>query len=519
MKIGARITYGVMASWLNRAVAIVLNLVLMPVLFRYMGREELGLWFLLGQSGAFLALMDFGLTPTLIRRIAFANSETHSLEHDEKIDEYYDSGSVTVAELITVSALIYRCMAVGVFLLSWGAGLLFLEQLGLGEELYHNVFWAWTILSLGYAFNVWVGYWPCLLQGLGYVSANLYIGMTINILVAVSQIVIVLMGGGIVELALSFIAGSVLTRCVTVMFLYIKNPLVRRKSRHWRGDIFSDLFRPAIKAWITVLGGFLVIKTDQYFIAVFKGAQEIPAYHAAYQLTSNLYMLAVALAGSSSVFVSYLWQEQRYNQVRNIAIRSLQSGLSIMACGIVCLVLVGEAIIHSWLGAGNFIGGPVLMVFCIMLFLQVQHEMFMTLSRATEDEAYALVSLMAGGLNLLLTYFLIQLMGLPGVALGTLLAQLFTNNWYGVYRGTKRLGISLRSYILEIVFPVAGVLVVAFYTAGYAVSLASTAEVQIYNIIAAVLASGLVLFCALLIFLAPGSIRYINPIYRKRMIR
>ncbi len=515
MNIGTRITYGVVASWLNRAVAIGLNLILMPVLFTYMGKAELGLWFLLGQSGAFLALMDFGLTPTLIRRIAFANSRHRNNENGVPVEEE----GATVAELITVSALLYRCMAVGVFLLSWGSGLLFLEQLGLEQELYQKVFWAWTIMSLGYAVNIWVGYWPCLLQGLGYVSANLYISMIINILVACSQIVIVLTGGGIIALATVFVVGAVLTRYVTMIFLYVKNPLVRRKAARWNGEIFSSLFRPAFGAWITVLGSFLVIKTDQYFIAVFKGAEAVPAYHAAYQLTSNLYMLAVALAGSSSVFVSYLWQEKQFAQVRALSIRSIQCGLSIMACGAACLVLVGETIIHSWLGSGNFIGGPVLMVFCIMLFLQVQHEMFMTLSRATEDEVYGVVSLIAGGLNLILTYILIQFLGLLGVALGTLLAQLFTNNWYGVYRGTRRLGISLQSYILEVVLPVALVLTLAVHAGQYAVDFTETVQSPLYSSAAAVLATGFVLACALLFFLIPGSPRYLNQKYTERIIR
>ncbi len=515
MNIGAKITYGVIASWANRAVAIGLNLILMPILFQYMGREELGLWFLLGQSGAFLALMDFGLAPTLIRRIAFANSRRMNLNSG-----YFNKAEhATISELIAVASILYRSMAVAVFFLSWGAGLLFLNQLTLEPDLYQKIFWAWTIMSFGYALSVWAGYWPCLLQGLGYVSANLYIGMAVSILVASAQIVIVLIGGGLVELAIVFAAGALLTRFAIVIFLYIMNPLVRRKKSQWRAEVFTRLLRPAMSAWITVLGGFLVLKTDQYFIAAFRGAAEVPAYHAAYQLTSNIYMLAVALAGSAGIFISYLWEDERYEQVRFLAIKSLQSGLSIMVCGIACLILVGENIINLWLGVGNFIGGPVMMVFCIALFLQAQHEMFMTLSRATEDESYAIVSLVAGGLNLVFTFFMIRWLGLLGVALGTLLSQLLSNNWYGVYRGTMRLGISPLSYILEIALPVIVVFCIALYAGKFAIAFMEEFYAGIYGSLAVVLATGFVLLCSLLIILLPTSIKYLNPTFRKGTIR
>src|SRR5258708_16091341 len=72
MSIQKRILFGAVSSWISRGVSILLGLLLMPVLFRHLPREELGVWLLLGQSWATLGILDLGLGTTLVRRIAFA---------------------------------------------------------------------------------------------------------------------------------------------------------------------------------------------------------------------------------------------------------------------------------------------------------------------------------------------------------------------------------------------------------------------------------------------------------------
>jgi hypothetical protein len=74
-----RIALAVSATWLGQAVRIGLNLAGLPIIFRFLGQEELGIWLILGQSSVVLSmLVDAGLTPTLTRRIAFAAGKTRA---------------------------------------------------------------------------------------------------------------------------------------------------------------------------------------------------------------------------------------------------------------------------------------------------------------------------------------------------------------------------------------------------------------------------------------------------------
>ena len=65
MSVTKRIAFGAAASWFSRGVTILLGLVLMPVLFRHLPKEELGVWLLFGQSWAAMGILDLGFGVTL----------------------------------------------------------------------------------------------------------------------------------------------------------------------------------------------------------------------------------------------------------------------------------------------------------------------------------------------------------------------------------------------------------------------------------------------------------------------
>ena len=87
MSIAKQIAFGAVSGWFSRAVSILLGLFLMPVLFRHLGREELGVWLLLGQSWAILGILDLGLSATLTRRIAFAVGKRMATSADASNDQ------------------------------------------------------------------------------------------------------------------------------------------------------------------------------------------------------------------------------------------------------------------------------------------------------------------------------------------------------------------------------------------------------------------------------------------------
>jgi O-antigen/teichoic acid export membrane protein len=465
MSLTRRIFFGAAASWFSRVVTILLGLVLLPVLFKNLPKEEVGIWLLLGQSWAAMGILDLGFGVTLTRQIAFAKGMSGS-DPGVKLNE---ASLKEIGDVLATGIRIYRVLAVIAFLLSFFVGALYVKGLALSDLPAHEVWIAWGVLCLSYAVNTWANPWSCLLQGVGYVGWDALLLTFINALTLAGQILAVFMGGGLVSLAVVAVAGAMLQRFIFFAFTLNRYPELAKAKGIWQKSIWQKMQPLALRSWLTALGFTLVLNSDHLFVAKIGGASSLPMYRAAYLIFLNINVLAVTVASISAVFVSHLWQSGEIAEIQRIVFRNSRLGMFVMAAGGGCILGMGSLFFDFWLGPGSYVGQSVATVFFILLLLEAQTYIITTASRATEDEAFVAWSLAAGGLKVLLSWLLGQRFGLLGIALGTLIAQLLTNHWYMVHRGLQRLQIGLRSYLKQVVAPMLGLLILSF-TMSYFIS-------------------------------------------------
>ena len=429
----------------------------MPVLFRHLPKEELGIWLLLGQSWAALGILDLGFGPTLTRRIAFAKGKSGSDPNASLTDDTLHD----IASLVATGRRVYQVLALLAFIVAFGSGFFYLRTLELHSLSLHTVWLAWGVICLSQSIIVLGNIWDCLLQGVGYVGWDAVLGSFINALVLSVQITVVLCGGGLLLLATVAAVGAFFQRFV-----------LRRFARSKRPELFSRVGTPdfaavrsmasvSLHSWLTSLGSALVLYTDQIIISSLQGVTLVPEYRAAFVIVHNLTIVAVTFGMASGVFVSHLWQAGEISQVHRLLVRNVRLGWIVMLVGAAVLIFAGESLFDVWLGKGHFIGFPILMVFLFSESMEAQSYVIATTSRATEDEPFAVSAILAGVVKLGLSLWLATRFGLLGVALGTAIALLFTNHWFMTYRGLKRLRFTLGEYFSRIIIPCASVFAVS----------------------------------------------------------
>jgi O-antigen/teichoic acid export membrane protein len=455
MSVTKRIAFGAAASWFSRVVTIVLALVLMPVLFHHLPKEELGVWLLLAQTSALLFILDLGFSTVLTRRIALAKGKSGSDPAAPLTDETLRE----IADLVEAGRRLFLGLAIATFLISCLSGFIYLGHLKLTTLSLPVVWSAWAILCLSQAFGVWAQVWNCLLSGVGYVGWGAVLGSFMSTVTLLAQIAALYLGGGLLVLATVAAVGLFLQRFLLLGFARSRRPELFQIHGRFNNVIVRGMVSPSLRAWATGIGILAVLNTDQFFIASITGAAQIPAYRAAYLVLYNLNMLAVTAAGASTVFISHLWQAGEIAEVHRVVVRNLRLGLGLMAAGGACVLVLGPRLFDVWLGPGNYIGLPILAIFFTLLILEAQCYIITLQSRATDDEAFAFWALGAGALKLALSAVLGLRYGLIGIAASTLLAQLATNHWYMVYRGLKRLGISLEHHFVSVLLPVVSLFV------------------------------------------------------------
>jgi len=449
MSLARRITMAIAAIWLSRVAAVIMGLILMPILFRHLDQSELGLWLLLNQAGLMIVLLDFGLTSTLTRRFAFARGRAA-----DTLDAAIEAeAAVEMRGLIATARSIYHGIAIAMGSLAFLAGSLFIRTLAVGQPDSSVAIVAWAIICIGQAIALNAGFWSALVAGLGYVAQSSIITIVFAILTAIGQIIVALAGGGLLLLALVSVAGNLLGRMQTIYFLRHREPGLFAKPGRWRSDVARSLVAPSLRYWCTEIGAMMLMKSGPYFIAGFRDPSAVPLYQAAYLLASNLAVVAIAVGDATNVYVSHLWREDEPQRVHRLVLVGMRAGLGVMLCGTAMLILLGETVINLWLGSGHFVGTDVLATLSAMFLLYAQQSLMFGFSRATENEIYGAWYLVAGALNLILSWVLIVPLGLWGLALAALIAQLPTTSWYIPYSGLRRLGIPVQVYFVAVVGP------------------------------------------------------------------
>ncbi len=449
MSVGKRILFGSALSWVSRGINVAAGLILLPILFRNMGKQELGLWLLLGQSWAVLSILDFGFGTTFTRAIAFAKAD-----YDHRREPTPTSSSI--ADLLATARALYLFIAILGFCLTAGSGFFYLRGIQLeGVELW-TVWFAWTIICLSQAVTFWAAPWSCLLQGLGDIGWDLTIASLISAFLLAAQIIVVLLfGGNLLVLASLAAFVSVAHRFAVLAFARQKYCELVTSAGHIHLSVIRGMAPLASRAWLTGLGIILVYNTDQFFIARMQGIDEIPAFRAAYLLVLNLHMIAGVLASASSAFVSQHWQAGDLQTLRDVTKRNAFLGLGIMLAGAGCILALGSTLFDAWLGAGHYVGVIVVSIFLGTFVLEQQAYVIGTACRATGDEAFYVSTLVAGALKIGLSFVLGSAFGLTGLAAATLIAQGSTNHWYMVVRGLWRTRIHAIEYLRDVIAPAA----------------------------------------------------------------
>ncbi len=444
-----RIALGTMVAVSGTFVHKALNLILVPMQFYYLERELLGVWFLMNNSVALLYLFNFGLPPTVQRRVAFAKG----LSGDDPYCPLSGASIRGIADLLATSRRMLFCLVLMIVLGSVLGGRWFLRTLDLDPGAMETTYIAWCLMCVGYGINTWAQFVHSLLCGLGDVGRAGAINLACLIFVDILSIAVVAAGGGITGMAVVWCLGGVASCFAAWIVVKHRYPEVTATRGAWNRGLARSMVAPALKLWLMGLGTFLVMQTDRFYIAYLVSLDAVPAYVAAYALVSTIHELFKSPIEPSAPLISQAWQAGNLHVVRKLLWRNLR--VVVVGFGIASALLIacGRDIIELWLGPGNFVGQTVLVLFVLMLLLDCQHAVTVSVGVATEDIPYGFWLMMAAGINLILSYILGVAWGLAGIAAATLIAHLVTVNWYAVYRPLKRLGISVSLYVRQFLLP------------------------------------------------------------------
>ena len=449
-QINKSIALGLLSGVGLTASSIAVAFVQLRLILKYLPEETAGVWLLFLSLGAYIAFFDLGVSPTLSREISFivGRKDLTDKARDQKI-----------ADLLSVCFKIFLIMAVVVFFLGLIAGGAFIKGISpiVSRQEIGN---AWIVFISGTSINILAGVVYASLFGLGNVATEKTIRAVTQVIGLVLYYVCLRAGFGIIGLAVAWVVQNILGRIVATLALYHYHPwLSRHKGEASRG-LFAQIITPSLKWAAMGLGALLILQTDKIIIVSCLGPSSIPQYEAVVKIAFSLMAFSLLIVNTTTPFLSRAHAAGSTQEVRTTLLRNVRISMATIVFFGSFMGIFGREVINVWLGPGNFVGFPVLWTILIMTFLEVHHTALAAGTMATGRLPFVWMAVGAGALNIIIGLMLVRPLGLLGVALGTMVAQMLTNNWYAPALTLRHFSISKVFYLRSVVVPILCMLLV-----------------------------------------------------------
>ncbi len=396
----------VATRYLSVAAEMVFGLITLPFNLHHLGADAYGLWMLTAGVTIHFSILDLGYGGALVKFIA----QYRAWKDSRALNEI-------------ASTLFFLFAAFGLFA--------YLVTVGLAFNLEH-VFrithaqaeigkWILLIIGVNVAMNFPFSVYGGVTSGFQRYDINNIVAIVSNLVVVIVNVAVILLGYGLIPL----VAATSFVRFVTY-FVY-------RRSAF---KVFPGLrIRPSLfrKARVREVTGFSVYSSvidwanklnyelDEVVIGIFLGAAPVAAWAVADRIISGTQRLTNQ--GNAVLFPVVVDADatQQIGRLQTVLVEGTRLSLATVLPIAVVLIVLAFPLVDAWVGAKMAAAAPVLQILAVAVSLRVGNATSTTLLKgAGAVRRVAMVNIITGVVNLVMSAALVRSFGLTGVAIGTL---------------------------------------------------------------------------------------------------
>ncbi len=447
------------ANYGTIVVSVVAGLIAIPIGLNYFGPVLYGIWFVIISILAYLRIFDFGIglsTLTLMAQTSDHARQRIILRRSIKL-------------LLGISAIFIGIVLVINHLFPEWVGILGRVPLVFQGEA-ATALLAIVIIVL---FQLPTTVFSAAFSGLQKVYWNRIYGALHSIAALGALVTTILTGGNLLTLAIFTGLGGLLVGIISGVHLFFAHPQIRPRLREkgTEGPSTNFLFSSGIRFLMLQIAVLTIWNTDNLVISHFLGPEKITPYAITFKLFQmGLMMITASIIALWPMYGQALsrgdwdWIRRTYN---NSTILQVIGGGLILIGGI----LFSQLIINLWAGPAAYGGLAVALALGGYVYISSFGGSNASLINGLNPTNIVVVSgLTEAALNLGISLALIGPLGIGGVALGTFIASLVINTWFGPlyiqYRTQRKVTLEKKpilSHAPIVVFCVILALIVVLY--------------------------------------------------------
>lgn len=304
-------------SYISLAMVQGINIMLLPIILKFLNSVELGLWYTFTSLYGLAMLIDFGFQAVIARNISYlwSGAQTVKKEGFDKSDIKDDGVNVGYfIKVLSTVKFIYYIMGLLILIIFMTFGTLYLVQITNGEIDLFTALIAWFFYMLSIVLNIAFSFWNAVLKGIGAIKVYNQILVVTKVTQLLLSIIFLLLGYGIIGVSLAYFVSVIVNRLLQSFNYHRFSDETRATNKRikvkYDKEIFSAFLPNTIKTGILSLSNYLVINFPiilcSYFLSLKVSGQ--------FGLINQIITLILTL--SNSYFNTYL-SKFNYLRVRN----------------------------------------------------------------------------------------------------------------------------------------------------------------------------------------------------------
>jgi O-antigen/teichoic acid export membrane protein len=429
----------VSTRYLAIAMEAALGLVVLPFNVAHLGTSAYGLWILTASVTAYFSVLDLGYGGALVKFVA----QYRARRDFRALNEILSTIFVVFATFGVLTYLV--AIVIAVFL----GGLFHLapDQVHVGR-----IVLLITSLNVaaGTAFSVFGG----VINGFQRYDLNNVVGAVSSVVTAAVNVAVLAAGFGLVEL----VAATTIVRLLTY-FVYRSNayrvfPGLRIRIGSFRRERLREVTMFSVYMLLIDWANKLNYSVDTIVIGVFLSTSAVAVWTVGQRLAEVTQRLTNQL--NDVLFPAVVDNDSAARLVRLQAIFIQGTRLSLATVVPMggAMMLMAQPLVRAWVGPGFSESVLVLRLLVLTVIVRVGNATAGTLLKgAGEHKLVAFTNVSAAVANLALSIAIVKPLGLPGVAIGTLVPVCLASTLVLFPAGCRRVQLPIRRVCAEAVWP------------------------------------------------------------------
>jgi O-antigen/teichoic acid export membrane protein len=430
-----QIIKNVSSSWIVLATNVLVGIFLAPLILHRLGDAAFGIWVLIFSITGYYGVFDLGIRSSIVRYVS-------------KFLATNDQGSL--GKLINTSLFSYSCVGAFTLLLTVALSSYVSTLFRISPEFHSTARWLLLMVGTSVAFGFPLGITGSLLESLQRFDILNGTGIAATFVRASLIVAALHYHRGLLTIAFITVAAPLLTSVIRGILVLRICP-IRFSWRSVDRSTFRQMASYSAITFMIIVAGRLRFKTDEIIIGSMMSAAAITYFNVGARIVDYAGELVLGLA---QIFVPMSSQSEATGNMDGLRkIFVVGNRFCAFAIFPICatLVILGRSIIEVWVGKKYIATSyPVLVIMLLSTtLLWAQGASPRILFGIGKHGTLAVVTLVEGISNVILSVLLVRPYGIVGDALGTAIPLCCTMVFFVPRHLCRHLGVRMNTYLRE----------------------------------------------------------------------